>query len=418
MNRKNIINLITAFIALLTPVLAFAVTQDEMEQARTIAAKAYIRYVNDGSGYLDDLHPKTIEELQKNLKAKEKENIKVFLDIAVPSDYQSWDKQKLIDYWAGAVFQTKGLVEKGRGGRILARKEINKMAIADPKAIKTEETPVKTEEKTAENIQPAESQASGTLQDMIADEGAIAEDLEAEDEDINIPEAYNYTWVYIMILAILVAIVIALVVYATNVMKDKGGATNGKNHTDHESHREKEEQLESLLSDKDFEINMLKKKLDAANRQTNDLKSRIEVLSNEIASLKASQAMTTVSNQRATEPPAASVTNKNLTLRTIYLGRANAKHIFVRADRNLNPGNSVYVLDTSDGYTGSFKVVDAISAWDLALSNPEEYLMNACTGADLADTRGASRIINEMPGTAIFEGGCWKVIRKAKIRYE
>ena len=88
----------------LVPSLALGVTQKEMEQARTIAAKAYIRYVNDGSGYLDELNPTTMEELEASLKPKEKENIKAFKAIAVPSDYKSWDKEKLVEYWAVTAF--------------------------------------------------------------------------------------------------------------------------------------------------------------------------------------------------------------------------------------------------------------------------------------------------------------------------
>ena len=62
----NVYIKIVAFAAiLLTSANSFAVTRQEMDQARTIAAKAYIRYVNDGSGYLDDLNPKTMEELVK-----------------------------------------------------------------------------------------------------------------------------------------------------------------------------------------------------------------------------------------------------------------------------------------------------------------------------------------------------------------
>ena len=48
----------------------FAVTDKEMEEARTITARAYLRYANDGSGYLDDFKATTMSQLESKLKAK------------------------------------------------------------------------------------------------------------------------------------------------------------------------------------------------------------------------------------------------------------------------------------------------------------------------------------------------------------
>lgn len=102
----------------------------------------------------------------------------------------------------------------------------------------------------------------------------------------------------------------------------------------------------------------------------------------------------------------------------IYLGRANARGIFVRADRRINAGNTIYRLDTNDGLVGTFHVVDEPEVVDVALSNPAEYLGNGCTGEDLGDTAGVTRIVTESAGTAIFENGYWKILRKTRIRYE
>ena len=412
---KKILNLKTILVSavILLPLMALAVTQKEMEQARTIAAKAYIRYANDGSGYLDDLNPKTMDELEASLKPKEKENIKAFKAIPVPSDYKNWGKEKLVEYWAVTAFQNKGLLEKGRGGRLRARSQINKMTISPAQA----EPSAGATTSTATPVQPKDT-ASAT-QNLVA-----ADSLEAinnvslgldeipDEEGLNVEKATNYTWVYIMVLAILVAIVVALVVYAANVMK-KNGNQNSQERFNQRENQEKLEQYESMVADKDVEISMLKKKLEAAIKQNSELKSKLESVTAEIGALRASSKVATESKRAAgIEAPAAKPM-----LRTIYLGRANARGIFVRADRTLNVGNSVFVLDTSDGFTGTFRVADSPAAWSLALSNPAEYLETACTGHDLDDTADATRIITETSGTAVFEGGCWKVIRKAKIRY-
>ncbi|MCH5229039.1 MAG: hypothetical protein J1F12_03470 [Muribaculaceae bacterium] len=394
-------------LAISLPALAFGVTQKEMEQARTIAAKAYLRYANDGSGYLDDLNPKTMEDLEASLKPKEKENLKAFKAIAVPKDYKDWNKEKLVEYWAVTAFQDKGLLEKGRGGRIRARSQINKMTIAPPQSEQPSAPSVPAanpgENKEAAPASQAAPSPSQELQDMKDQEAKILADEEAEIADANIDKATNYTWVYIMVLAILVAIVVALVVYAANVMK-KNGQENGRHYPSEEDseNADRIEHLEGLLTDKDVEIAMLNKKIESLNRQNSELKSKLEEITSE----------------KALPKIAVNPSQGHSVVRSIFLGRANMKGIFVRADRTLNVGNSVFVLETTDGFSGSFKVADSPAAWSLALSNPREYLENACVGRDLEDTNGASKIITETSGTAVFEGGCWRVIRKAKIRYQ
>ena len=56
---------------------AFGATPEQMDRARAIAYKYCLRYMNNGSGYLDDKKPKSTAELKSALKEKEKENIKV-----------------------------------------------------------------------------------------------------------------------------------------------------------------------------------------------------------------------------------------------------------------------------------------------------------------------------------------------------
>jgi len=92
------------------------VTDKEMEQARTIAAKAYLRFANDGSGYLDDVNATSMTELRKSLKKKEVENLAAFTAIKTPSDYASWDKDKLISYWV-SVLDNKTLLDKGKAAK-------------------------------------------------------------------------------------------------------------------------------------------------------------------------------------------------------------------------------------------------------------------------------------------------------------
>ena len=419
-SRKSL-KLFLLISVLILPALCFAVTQKEMEQARTIAAKAYLRYANDGSGYLDDLNPATMEELEASLKPKEKENIKAFKAIPVPGDYQNWNRDKLVEYWAVDAFKTKGLIEKGRGGRIRARSQINKMTLVNPATVSQElvtAQPSTPEQSQLESDNPSGENAGQGLQGLESIPQVDPSMIDNLDEETEVKKASNYTWVYIMVLVILVAIVIALVVYAANVMKKSSGpktlpATPNRNY---ERPAESTRQYENMIADRDMEISMLKKKLESAARQNSELKTRIEALTSELEGLKSSRRVEAPVSRPAQVSPATSGTNS---LKSIYLGRANSRGVFVRADRSLNPGQTVFVLDTADGFSGSFRVVDSPEVFDLVLSNPVEYLGSACVGQDLDDPgQYVSRIVTEASGTAVFEGGCWRVIRKARIRYE
>ena len=476
---KRIIYIISlSIVMLMSHLSAKAVTEKEMEQARTIATKAYLRYANDGSGYLDQIQAKTMADLEKSLKPKEKENLKAFKAIPVPADYQSWDKQKLVEYWGVTAFTTPGLLEKGRIGRNRAKKNISAMTVTPPAKEsdkKTAEAAPANQTKTetappAESTKAAESESSptdsvannptdSTAITAIAQAEAAADALSQLDDEPELKKADNHTWIYILILCILVAVVCTLVVFASNVMK-KNEAAIRRNEPEKQSLADAananalREKFAATLNSKNEEIKTLSKKIETINAQNSSLKANLEGLTAEIASLRsrlndanrkiadmqnASAANSTDSTHRNDSPkaPAASgateiipakqqpqqtssqrAATQAAPLRTIYLGRANAKGIFVRADRNLNLGNSIYRLDTTDGYAGSFRVANDPTVWEMALLTPRESLLGACVIAEPDNTAGMTKIVTDSAGTAVFEGGCWRVIRKAKVHYE
>ena len=126
---RNITVLI--FLAIL-PLAAYAVTDKEMEEARVIAAKLYLRWSNDASGYLDDVNATSMSDLQSKLKAKEKENLKAFNSVRTPADYKSWDKQKLVEYWGKTFFTSPGLSADGKRAKDRVRKQVEKIKVSAP----------------------------------------------------------------------------------------------------------------------------------------------------------------------------------------------------------------------------------------------------------------------------------------------
>lgn len=428
--------------ALAAPLATFAVTPEEMEQARVITAQAYLRYANNGSGYLDDLKPKTMDELISKLKKKEVENLKSFAAVKVPADFAAWDKERLVKYWGTEFFNQPGLLEDGKKARSRVKSRVGALTIAAPapdaEASAAKETP--TAETTPEapvslsdpdQAAPAETMAEAA--DSTA--AAVADEIAAEQEleDVKAKKSDSSTWIYVAILAVLVGVVVWLVVFASNSMKRQGASPravtdgNNGNADSGTNHR-----LAAALSDKNTEIDSLNERIEnlehdlkdarvncaALSREKEALETRLKDMEARLAAANAAAA----SVQRQPEPriqeTAAPAAVRPRPIRTIYLARANSHGVFVRADREFNVGNTVFRLTTPDGISGSFEVVDDPTVCEIALINPEDSLVTACTGHDLLDTHGKTRIINESPGTAIFEGGRWRVARKARIAYK
>lgn len=487
--------LILLLMLLVLPAAASAVTDKEMEHARTIAAKAYLRYANDLSGYLDNIHPTTMAELDKSLKNKEKENIKAFKAIPVPTDYQTWDRQKLEEYWGTTVFKSKGLLEKGRAGKIGAKRDLKKMTVGAPEAKAEQPKPAadvaKTQKEEPKPGQPKDSDAAkavpaGAAQateaaiDSISAAEASLEtatgDLDGlEEEDPEIEKASNHTWIYILILCVLIGVVVALVVFASNVMKknglQNGGARKGQERpgvgiVSSEASALRNDYADKLYA-KSQEITDLNKKLQAQIKAGEALQKNLDSLLAEngrlhahIAELqnmlksqkieapesqapqtkaqipqdhqayqpKAVQPSATEQSHQAYQPQPTSPQPQQAqqprqewngpSHRTIFLGRVNPRNKFVRADRALNPGHTVFQLETSDGLTGTYRVVADPSVWEIALANPYDILAGGCNVADIVATAGKQKVVNDQAGTAIFEGGCWQVLRKAKVHFE
>ena len=422
---------------------AMAVTDKEMDEARAIAAKAYLRYANDGSGYLDDVKAKSMSELTGKLKDKEKENLKAFNRVKVPSDYALWDKAKLVEYWGTTFFTSPELSEKGKGARLRVKKQINAMSVSAPAPEAADPAPVAAPEAqpvAADTAAlPSADGVAAEEEDILADQKAIMKDA---DESAATPREESHTWVYVLVLAILIGVVIWLVVFAAKLMKKQPEGTPESMAADNEELRDK---ARKAISRKNEELEAMRVRMEEAERNEAELSRKAEALKAENRQLleqseslrlenarlkgearaaQASQAARAAAQPRTPQPqpsPAPAPQPHRETapiLKVLYLGRVNSRGIFVRADRRVSPGNTVYRLDTNDGLVGTFRVVDVPEVVDTALANPEQYLRGGCDAEDFTEAAGAENIITENAGTAIFENGYWKVLRKSDIRFE
>lgn len=458
------------FIAVLLAVAAIVptasgVTKEEMEKARAITAQAYLRYANNGSGYLDEFRASSMSELKSKLKKQELENLKSFESVAVPSDYASWDKAKLVEFWTTSFFSSPKLLAEGKKAKSRVASRLNAMTIADPapaqeqKEEPAEQTPAAAAAEVA--AQPADAQP--TAAEAVEESAPDVMATQPEPKRTN-----SYTWLYVLILCVLVGVVIWLVVYALNAMKrqPKDGAQTQASpepmeelskHQTAERHRAEMGAIQAnyseTLSRKDYEIAELRRDLESLRRRDGNSEIRIRDLEAEIATLRAdlseanrqlSEARKAASRPSPVAEPIAPAPREEAgvyapaelaeaprpqrrytpqperrrPVREIFLGRANSRGIFVRADRDYVAGQSLFILSTTDGISGSFTLIENESVWESALSAPEDMLAGACTGHRLSDTDGVVSVVNDQAGTAIFESGCWRVVRKARISYD
>lgn len=462
---------------------AHAITKDEMDRAKAVTAQWYLRWVNNGSDYLDNLNPQSMADLESKLKDKEKENIKAFKNVGTPSDYASWDKEKAVEYWSTTFFSASGLNDKGRGAKARVRKKLLALSFTDP-ADSPKEEPAKEETpKEAEQAQPAEEGAPDaaaapveelpTAEEIVdqanAGDSVAVDNASAEKSS----DTSSSTWLYIVALVVLIGVVVWLVIFASKTMQNSSRAANDiKDEEEPESTPGKSERRESAsqriaeneaaaeeqlavrseqslrekfarqLAGKDEEIRGLNREIHSLRDESMRLSEENRRLSMELQ--RAKRELLNIKNQdfavagsaldeveeviperrpkvaddRRSEEPAHRPAHRESNVREIYLGRVNTKGIFVRADRAPVKGKSMFVLQTTDSYTGTFRVLQSASTIDMALDNPEHYLAGGCVAKDLTDTTEADGIQTLASGTAIFEDGCWRVLRKAKIAYE
>lgn len=422
MRRYIILTALTLVAAIWTQ----AATKQEMEQARALVAKWGVRSQNSGSGYLDGTNPKNIEQVRASVKSHKTDNDNLGkLSLAMPAeeDYLSWDKTRMTNYW---MTQYNAAVPSG-GDKEYCRSKL-KAQLASVSATVVEKPHADPagdpEDGTADGETGEDATEATDSTDMAAGEPLATDVIDAAQADPEVEpvaapgvngerEAAQNThelsdggssvWVIVM-LVVLVLIVLALVGYATNMMarnnsrqqgnprRNRGGAAAGNGDGDGDDD-----------DDDDDDDVSAGKRLDEDNRPESSGVWRGSEGS--VATRPVAAASVRRQSPRISQP------------RIIYLSHANAEGVFLRADAQYNMGNSIFKLVTSDGYSGTFSVIDDANVHQLALMMPVDFLVSACAGRNLQLSQGMSRIVTDSTGTAVFEDGRWRVARKAQIHY-
>lgn len=433
-----------------------AVTDTEMDQARAIAGKFYVRYINDGAGYLDGYTPGSMAELENKLTNNtDKENLAKFKAAAYPSDYSAWDKSQLAEYWSTTFFKenASGLNAKAAENGVCKkqiRKAVESMKVSAPVKQEMQAEPVMTDTMSRTPEEAAIEASLASEAEKLQEAQALVDSQEAKEKEKG---ENSGTWVYVMILGILIAVVIFLVVYASRTMKSQprqeaeGSDSREANTENTESNGSRErfqpatnvadetrmrEKYAKNLAAKSEEIRLLSRQLNemetlAADlkEENRQLKAKIEQMQNQakFARKERSENENSFSStkeesdfrgrERTREREHASERKKE-----IYLGRVNAKGLFVRADRHAVDGQSIFKLTTENGTSGTYTLIQNPLIMEQALEDPGRWLAGGCIAKDMFDTEGYEEIVTETPGKAVFRDGAWRVEKKTRIRYE
>lgn len=447
----------TVLAVLVIPTLkSYGVTQEEMEHARAVAACVYIRYVDDGSGYLDGFRPKSMADVREKVKGHEKDEslLQEFMGAPVANDFDQWDKEKFVNYWSGEFFRNSGLSDRNssmRNDRIRARVSTMDVTAPAPKEEEREEIP--QAEQPQQPQQPAEPSDVTNVPIATGDSAMVQSDSRQDSESA---KTGGTNWTLIILLVVLLAVVIALVAYGVKVMKGGNPQNNGDSQPSPQPQPRQPESQQAYAAQnatvypaQDSVNEMLRRQLAESRRNESSVREHNKILSDRVRSLEGEvsllrremEELREQANSTQILEPADTVTVveepvvvpeplprqplveperivEEQPRQRIYLGRANRQRIFLRADRQFVPGKSIYRLTTGNELTGSF-VVDSnpsIVAW--VSLDPMTALAGACEVPTFAVPGGLKRIVTDSPGTAIFEDGCWKVLRPAAVHLE
>ncbi len=420
-------HLIIALLMLFGVTTTFAATKQEMEQARALAAKWGVRSQNSGSGYLDGTNPKNLDQVRASVKSHKTDNDNLGkMSFPMPSEdeYQSWDNAKMASYW---LSQYNSSVPAG-GDKDFCRSKL-KAALSsvpatvvkapEPKEAPAPETP--TADTPAQDPEERETEEVTDTVEVIAEEGLATDIVDAAAADPELePLAAPGTngereaakgstelagggsnvWVIVM-LVVLVLIVLALVAYASNLM----ARNNKRNQGNPRRRKDSAKTEETLQEEEEEEDDDDPEPVMATHVSRRSVRTNEPVVPTAPTPSVQRQSPTHRQSPRISQP------------RIIYLSNANSEGVFLRADAQYNMGNSIFKLITSDGYSGTFSVIDDPNVHEMALMMPVDFLINACSGRNLQLSQGARSIVTDSTGTAVFEDGRWRVARKAQIHY-
>lgn len=129
------------------------------------------------------------------------------------------------------------------------------------------------------------------------------------------------------------------------------------------------------------------------------------------------ESVTLSENVQVDEPHLGSPTSVSSPSKTWYLAAPSVDGSFPSISPREQIGKSIYQLTTSDDHNGSFVILDSNDAIATAMISVSQFIKPVCKVKG-STAQYPRHIITEEEGTAAKEGGVWKVVRKAIVRFE
>lgn len=98
-----------------------------------------------------------------------------------------------------------------------------------------------------------------------------------------------------------------------------------------------------------------------------------------------------------------------------YLGMPGADGSWSDVSATNKPGQCLYVINSQDGMSGTFKVINEPVAVQSILMAVGKYLSPVCRVTNTATQ--VSGIVTDEPGVAVNDNGVWRMTKKAVVHY-
>ena len=171
---------------------------------------------------------------------------------------------------------------------------------------------------------------------------------------------------------------------------------------------ERIERLEEAMKKSQRLTAKLASRLDEAEKRLTEWESHAETADAEqhdTGAATADNATATADNGTAT--PATT---------TLYFSAPTPDGVFTAPSATEQTGTSIYTLTTSDGVSGQFAMLDSQDAIATASISLSQFVKPACRIRQ--GVSGVPRSVTTVePGTAVCDGGKWKIAQKAVIDF-
>ena len=171
----------------------------------------------------------------------------------------------------------------------------------------------------------------------------------------------------------------------------------------------------ALIAELNERLERLEEAIKKSQRQTAKLTSRLDEAEKRLAEWE-SRAETADAERHDTGPATANNATATPATTTLYFSAPTPDGVFTAPSATEQTGTSIYTLTTSDGVSGQFVMLDSHDAIATASISLSQFVKPACRIRQ--GVNGVPRSVTTVePGTAVCDGGKWKIAQKAVIDF-